>query len=314
MEEMDEILAKHFSGETNAEENALIAAWKTEHEEEYAELATAWKTIDDLPLDSKMVKTFDSKAAWEKVDARLVDHKEVKIIKLKFYRNVAAACAILLVGLAGYWFINRGPNFESITNTANVPQEIQLPDGSEVWLAANSTLEYQEDFSTNRSLKLNGEAFFDVARDEKHPFVIATQMGEIEVLGTAFNVKSDEKTTLVSVDHGKVALRQDAAEVQLTAGESAQATASGVSEKTAANPNYNAWKTGNFYFNNTPLVEVIALMNAHYGTKIELVGTAGANAVLTGTFENKPIQDLIDTIVLTCDVEADYGEDVIRLK
>jgi len=314
MEELDEILAKHFSGETNAEENALIAAWKTEHEDEYAELAMAWTTIDALPLDSKTVKTFDSKAAWEKVDARLVDHKKLKIVKLKFYRNVAAACAILMIGLAGFWFVNRGPNFESIRNTANVPQEIHLPDGSEVWLAANSTLEYQEDFANNRSLKLTGEAFFEVARDEAHPFVIATKMGEIEVLGTAFNVKSDEKSTLVSVDHGKVALRQDATEVQLTAGESATSASTGLTEKVAVEPNYNAWKTGVFNFDDTPLSEVIILLNAHYSTKIELTTTTKDEPTLHGQFDNRPLEEIVDFICLSCQLKADYGEDVIRLK
>jgi len=314
MEELDEILAKHFSGETNAEENALIAAWKTEHEEEYAQLVSAWKTIDDLPLDSKTVKTFDSTAAWEKVDARLVDHKEVKIIKLKFYRNVAAACAILLVGLAGYWFINRGPNFESITNTASVPQEIKLPDGSEVWLAANSTLEYQEDFANNRSLKLEGEAFFEVARDEAHPFVITTKMGEIEVLGTGFNVKSDAILTEVSVDHGKVALRHKTEEVQLTAGESAIANSTGLTEKAVVEANYKAWKTGVFNFDDTPLSEVIHLLNAHYSTKIELITTTKEEPTLHGQFDNRPLEEIVDFIYLSCHLKAEYGEDVIRLK
>lgn len=314
MKELDEILAKHFSGESNLEENALIAAWKTEHEEEYAELATAWNTIDELPLDSKTIKTFDAKAAWEKVDSRLVDDKKVKIIKLNFYRNVAAACAILLVGLAGYWFINKGSNFETIQNTANVPQQIYLPDGSEIWLAANSTLEYQTDFARNRSLNLKGEAFFEVARDTAHPFVISTTMGDIEVLGTAFNVKSDEKSTLVSVDHGKVALRNKQSEVQLTAGESAIADESGISAKEQVEPNFSAWKTGDFHFNHTPLSEAVEMLNAHYETKLVLDINFEEEPTLVGEFNNRPLAEIVDFIVLSCHLKAEYGKNVIRLK
>lgn len=314
MEELDEILAKHFSGESNPDENALIAAWKNQHEEEYVALAAAWNTIDELPLDTKTVKTFDAKAAWTSVDNRLVEDKVVKVIKLNFYRNVAAACAILLVGLAGYWFINKDPHFESINNTANIPQLINLPDGSEVWLAANSTLDYQEDFAKNRSLKLKGEAFFEVAPDTNHPFIISTEMGDIEVLGTAFNVKSDEKSTLVSVDHGKVALRNNQSEVQLTAGESAISDAHGVSEKTAIAPNYNAWKTGVFNFKNTPLSQAIELLNAHYETKLILEVNFEDEPTLVGEFDNRPLEEIVEAICLTCHLEAEKGENVIRLK
>lgn len=313
MTEMDDILAKYFSGETTAEENAIVMTWKTKHEEEFAQLSQAWTAADLLPSSIKEFKTFDSAVAWTKVDNKLIDYKEVKVVKMHFYRKVAAACAILLVGLAGLWFINRGPKFEQVENTAKVPQEINLPDGSKVWLAADATLNYHPEFAVNRSLTLDGEAFFEVERDELHPFIIETKMGNIEVLGTAFNVKSSDIQTVVSVDHGKVALSHNTEKIELTKGESATANKDGLTSKTDIDKNYQSWKTGKFYFKQTPLSEVIELLNAHYPQKIELLETR-KEPIISGTFENRPIEEIIDMIVLTCQLEAEYGEDVIRLK
>jgi ferric-dicitrate binding protein FerR (iron transport regulator) len=315
MKDINDILAKHFSGETNPEEAKLVADWRRENEVEYNALESAWKETDLSLLKGIEFKSFDSKAAWQKVDTRLVDHKEVKIIKLNFYKKVAAACAILLVGLAGFWFINKGNGFDSISNTASTPKEISLPDGSTVWLASNSTLNYKTDFENERSLRLQGEAFFEVAPDKAHPFIISTNHGDVEVLGTGFNVDATDKSTLVTVSHGRVALRnENGNQVELTAGESANSSAGSLSEVEAATPNYESWKSGEFNFDNTPVNEVIELLTKHYGKEIELTDTKLGEETLTGMFVNQPIEDIIEVIVLTCDVSAEYGEDTIRLR
>ncbi|NOQ70581.1 MAG: DUF4974 domain-containing protein [Crocinitomix sp.] len=315
MKDINDILAKHFSGEANAEETQLAEEWKLQYAEEYAVMAEAWQTADKNLLEGLEFKTFDSKAAWTKVDGQLVDEKEIKVIKMTFYKRVAAACAILLVGFAGFWLLNQGPTFNTLANEDNAPKEMSLPDGSTVWLAANSTLDYQEDFENERNLKLKGEAFFEVARDEAHPFIITTEFGEIEVLGTAFNVNVTEKGTEVGVDHGRVAVRNENGEEELTVGEFAVANTEGVSEIANPDVNYNSWKTGIFNFENMSLNNVVALLNKHYATKVELVSSdKGESEVLNGTFAEAPIEEIIDFIELTCGVKAEYGDDLIRLK
>ena len=85
--------------------------------------------------------------------------------------------------------------------------KVQLPDGSEVWLNADSRITYHENFQDNiREVTLEGEAFFDVARDESRPFLIHTSSIDIKVLGTAFNVRSysNEKNTETSLLRGSL--------------------------------------------------------------------------------------------------------------
>ena len=322
MKDINDILAKHFSGETTTEEANLVAEWKSQNEEEYVILSEAWQETDAQLLENLEFKTFDHKAAWNKIDNQLEDetvnetkpNKETKVIQMRFYRKVAAACAILMVGLAGFWFINRGAGMESVSNMANTPQEVTLPDGSEVWLAANSTLEYSKDFKNDRSLTLQGEAFFEVARDEAHPFVISTKYGEIEVLGTAFDVTVGSNETTVSVEHGKVALRNENGDVKLTAGLSASADETGVSTAVGNEENYDSWKTGVFEFEKTPLTEVVALLNKHYETQVKLDVTGADNKLFDGSFDNVDVKDIVESIELTHGLKVEHGEGVITLR
>ena len=96
---------------------------------------------------------------------------------------------------------------------------MELPDGSTVFLASNTSLEYHSDFKNTRDIKLDGEAFFDVARDEGHPFKIETQYGNVKVLGTSFNVNTKHNATKVSVNSGLVALENENERIELSANE-----------------------------------------------------------------------------------------------
>lgn len=314
MKNIDEILANYFSGEATPEETLAVQEWKLLNEEEFELLSKAWAAADEVNVADFPTKEFDAKAALAKIEDQLQSPNQGRILKISFYKKVAAACAILMVGLAGFWFLTNRNSTELVANNTNAPKKIELPDHSQVWLAANANLTYATDFNENRTLTLTGEAYFEVERDEKHPFIINTDFGKVEVLGTAFNVNASDKSTSVSVEHGKVAVENKTGKVILTAGQSTVATEKMVAPVAPADPNFNAWKTGEFYFNNTPLNEVIRLLNAHYPKKIEYQGNATNQHFINGTFKNSKIEDIIDVIVLTCDLEAENGDNVIRLK
>lgn len=99
-----------------------------------------------------------------------------------------------------------GPLSQVITKPGSTTQ-IQLPDGSKVWLNASSNLTYDKDFGKNqRVVNLSGEAFFDVVKDPAHPFIIHTQVIDVKVLGTQFNVRSypNDANTETSLIKGSV--------------------------------------------------------------------------------------------------------------
>jgi len=116
--------------------------------------------------------------------------------------------AVLLLGLYKY---TRGPEtrdgFNTVSTRPGSRSKIQLPDGTLVWLNADSRLAYKVDANgPNREVQLTGEAYFDVARDKAHPFLIHTTTIDVRVLGTSFNVRSygNEKNTETSLFLGSV--------------------------------------------------------------------------------------------------------------
>ena len=119
-------------------------------------------------------------------------------------------------------------------------QSVLLPDGSVVLLNQNSELEYQKDFG-DRQVTLRGEAFFKVQKAEV-PFVVSTSNGQITVLGTAFNVKEDEKQLEVEVETGSVELKVKDQITKVKRGESAvYDDAKGLFEKGKAEFKHHIW-------------------------------------------------------------------------
>lgn len=134
-----------------------------------------------------------------------------KLFQKKYYRMLggAAAASILLC-----WFLfrtNENSGIKPINNTISTKTgdkaNINLPDGSKVWLHGDSKITYVGDFGNKtREIYLSGEAFFDVAKDKTKPFIIHTRTITLKVLGTAFNVRSyeNEKETETALVRGSV--------------------------------------------------------------------------------------------------------------
>ncbi|HVU58689.1 MAG TPA: FecR domain-containing protein [Puia sp.] len=130
--------------------------------------------------------------------------------------TAVAACLAFVVLLAYNVFQENGAgvkapaplasgNFVSTKNGSK--SKLQLPDGTQVWLNSGSNISYDNDFGvTTRQVRLTGEAFFDVVKDNARPFVIHTATVDVKVLGTAFNVRSypEEKVTETSLIRGAV--------------------------------------------------------------------------------------------------------------
>jgi transmembrane sensor len=133
------------------------------------------------------------------------------IPRKKYYKLWWAAVAVAVLS---FWVISgiggdRSP--ELVNNTVSTKPgfkaSITLPDGSKVWLNADSKLTYDGKFDgQTREVYLSGEAFFDVAKDKSRPFIIHTRTINLKVLGTSFNVRSydSDKETETSLVHGSV--------------------------------------------------------------------------------------------------------------
>jgi Fe2+-dicitrate sensor, membrane component len=188
--------------------------------------------------------------------------------------SAAAALVLVLVGVVlTYWWQ------QPITRTAPQGQRmaVTLPDGSEVELNSGSTIRYERSFGDVRALHLSGEAFFEVATDER-PFLVRTFNAEVRALGTKFNVRAwpdapstRTQVTLVegTVDvqtqaDGAQAVRMQPGETRRVEGETASLTAPldvSVEEATA-------WRQGNLIAKDRPLGELLPEVERRFGVEL----------------------------------------------
>ena len=209
---------------------------------------------------------------------------------------VAAAAAVVLCV-----FLFRSNDQQIQLMASAEVQEFVLPDGSEVTLAPGSRLTYSEKYP--RNTRLEGKAFFEVARDEAVPFEITSDGAFVRVLGTKFMVDAGSSVKEVYVTEGKVlfAKSSDSEGVILT--KDMQATISPGEDIPVivmeADVNTIAWHRGSFIFDKTPLKEVLETLSEHY--KVSFVAT-DLDKQLSGEFYAEDLDLIISLIESALDV------------
>lgn len=196
-------------------------------------------------------------------------------------------------------------------NTVETPRggqyQINLPDGTKVWLNAVSSLKYPLSFSSlkERKVTLTGEGYFEVAPDKSKPFIVATAQQEVEVLGTHFNINTynshSTKTTLLE-GSVKVLPLGVAKPVVLKPGQMAvnDTEEISVSDKPYA---YNevAWKDGYFVFNNENIKDIMRDLSNWYDLQVKYEGDLSAISFHGNYLRSRDVVKLLRSIELTND-------------
>ncbi len=303
MEKIYEILARHFSGEGTAGDEKSVKTFKKEHDLEYRMLARLWQRHDIR------IKDFNAGEAWESMGLEEKRPHETKIIKLMpAFLKIAAAAVIFLMGVAAvYYFRVFVPAQQVITMQTDRQEHgrnIVLADGTMVWLNSGAQISYPKTFfGETRTTNLSGEAFFQVKNDPAHPFIVKTKNSRVEVSGTSFDVRSSGNITEVTVETGKVKVRniRTGKEILLTQGYTARAENDALVKFRTTNPNYLSWKTGHFKFDNVPIKQVVKDLNTYYSKKVIIDRTKPVDCNLTAQFDNISLQDVLKIIKLTCE-------------
>lgn len=302
--EIDILLAAYFAGEADSMERAQVEAWinASAANRSYFEASQkTWNAAGQLAAD----KRFNTDAAWKKLKTQ-IDEQSARTTPKRNYSWAAAAGVILLVGVASLLWFMRGAehNIQTLTvaSTAEVINDT-LPDGSQISLNKNSQLSYPSAFKgEQREVTLSGEAFFDVSHDAAHPFVIHTEMMDVKVLGTSFNVQAypGGDSVHVSVKTGKVQCMSGSDTVIIMPGEYAVYTKGNAAIRKGQedNPNRSAYRDRIFRFNNTSLGIAVQQLNEAYGCNIVLKNEAlkSCTFTITKVFNNEPVANIIEAI------------------
>lgn len=320
-----DLLAKYLCNEASEPERQEIETWAGQTGVNLAELNENRELIEKAKLCFE-TRRFNTHNAWDKVALKMA--KSSQVIQLQptpqsniFYRRLLRVAASILLatilGTAGYFvgFRQHKPAVysEIITNNNQVVNGITLPDGSVVTLNSNSKLTFPRSFSGNtREVSISGEAFFEVKPDASRAFVITAGNAQIKVLGTSFNVCAypDEETVDVVVETGKVQVTFAAAQTTannliLTPGEKGTFSNKDITLEKSVNAdrNISAWRTRQFVFDETPISDVVAALEKVYFANIQIVDPAINTLVLTASFDDQPVDFILDVIRLTFNLE-----------
>lgn len=209
------LIEKYLAGTTTTEEKKKLWAWYRSYDQSEIEIQLdSEKEQDEIKYKLlQKLKVYIGEARPAAIEQSI----ERNFKKRRALRWAAAASVILFLA-TGYWLLVQGPSESSngagitgrnntITTKPGFKTEIALPDGSTVWLNADSKITYDEYFGgAQREVFLTGEAFFNVARDNARPFIVHTRYIDLKVLGTAFNVRAyeNEEETETALAHGSI--------------------------------------------------------------------------------------------------------------
>ena len=306
---------KHLLGEASPEEEQTVIEWMKEnetHQEYYNQFKKIWDQSKALASTSNV----DVNKAWERFQNKISgQHEPAKILRPRFSWIKIAASVILIAGLgfAAFMLVNKNtaPK-EMVAQTGQNVLVDTLSDGSVITLNKRSTITYPSKFKGNtRTIALKGEAFFNVAPDKKKPFIISVNDVRVTVVGTSFNIKSENGSTEVVVETGIVRVTRSGKTVELNAGEKIvmDAKDSTTVKEAVSDKLYNYYRSKEFVCDETPLWKLVQVLNEAYDSKI-IIGRKELNEKrITTTFYNESLEKILEIIHLTFDITVIKKED-----
>jgi transmembrane sensor len=312
-EHYDALLVKFLLGEANEAEVKEASEWialSSENEAYFHQLITVWKS------GGPQVRTgnINTNDAWRHFQQK-TGQKSSRLISFRIAAAVMIVCCT--VALAYIVFKPEQKIVQLMAVATNTTKTQQLPDQSEVVLNRNSSLEYPAEFhKTQRVVTLHGEGFFKIQPNKTQPFLIQVSDMLVKVVGTSFNIKEINGRVEIIVETGIVAVSRKGKTVELHRGEKIISAFldSSLSLQKETDQLYNYYRTKVFTCDNTPLYKLVAVLNEAYGVQITIGRPALNSLLLTTTFENEPIEKILQIITQTLNLKAQKNGDKIVLQ
>ena len=294
------LIEKYHLGLATPEEAKAVEAW----------LDSDIMELEPLPLSSQKRKE-KKLAIWTGITLK----NELSTLPPKHFNNrllritVAAgafACAIL-----GLFYLISTPNkkkpdlvqYHQLESKNGQKANITLSDGTIIHVNAGSSLKYPDQFTEkDRTVQLNGEAYFEVAKNKHKPFIIHTRQGTIKVLGTKFNLKAfeNDSTESLSLDEGSVKYTDACDSTNFVILSPQQhAVLNDPDNSFNIRPSKLqdvAWLRNQLVFNNLPLREIVKQLDRWYGVTITVTEINLGRQRYTGTYNNPPLNKLLDQL------------------
>jgi len=318
-----ELIIHYLDGTATLNEKSMLLQYLKENEEN----RKTFKDIKDIWSSTMSIYANDveTEIALDKFKTRIEKYqqKQRKHKKLLGYTWRVAAAVLVIIGFS-YFMQNRllQPSQDSmlVMNRVVMPQgykgQVLLPDSTIVWLNSNSTLTYPETFAAdNRIVKLTGEAYFDVVRNEIKPFIVQTGHMEVTVLGTDFSVSdydiSDNIETILRSGSVRVKFDSDDKEFILRPDEkiSYSKAAHQINIEHVNAVMQTSWANDKLVFDNDKFDDVLQQLEKWYGIKIRYTGKIAKDIPITLAIRKESKEQIFraisEIVPVTCKIEEE---------
>jgi transmembrane sensor len=308
------LIHKKLSGNITRQEEELLNQWldqDQDNRETFDQLKLVWDDAgeDDLIND----EYFAEQLLILQQKVKDSKEKEIAIHKAARTNRYMSIAIIALVVLCSGLFVGY-----LVQGKLNAPTYIAMDENRKVLLADNSSVLLNRKSSIvfsqsiqERKVELEGEAFFDVAKDKSRPFCIYAKGAIIRVIGTSFVVKSYQaEPTKVIVISGKVEVIRDNEKLTLYKGEKIVIVNPGDAFQRSKNddPNFDSWYTHKLSFKKTPLEEIFSLLEDQYQVNFEVSNPEVLTCRFTGIFDHESLDKIVKILSYSLDFTYELND------
>ena len=265
----EDIIIRYLENRCSEEDFVLINEWMKESDENAGELFRMEEIyqLGKFPFEEENLVAKAERRLGRRLEQE--NQKKQEVFKLRSVLRYAAAIVGVMVLAAGlaYWFRNKAEELVVASAAHGQVREMLLPDGTKVWLNQSSVLKYPRAFEgKERHVYLDGEAYFEVARNHEKPFMVKSPAMDVRVLGTSFNIKcrpdnSFAETTLIVT--GRMQVKQVDPKMEIV------------------------WHNDLIPFEKSSIFQIAAALERFYGVKIILSPDVDSTNTYSGVLKRK---------------------------
>lgn len=290
-------LSSRFSTETEERVQRWVIKDENTKDKESASLEY-WDSLEVAP-DS------NTYSALDRVNQR-IGHSQKRPIKVSLYKRLSRIAAVLIplfIIAGGYlYYYNTKNSLIEISVAYGEEKHLVLPDSSEIWINAGTTIKYPKEFEGDRrTVYLDGEAYFSVQKDTSKPFIVETNNLSVKVLGTKFNVKaySNDNRTIATLTSGKVEVNTANNSYILRPNE--QLTFNNNTSTTIVDEvpstETDAWLSGQLIFTDASFDEIVQTLERHFNISITNNTTIAPTKLYTVKFlKDEQLNDILNIL------------------
>lgn len=318
-EKYEALIKSYLEGQCSQDESLALLSWiaKSEENRNYFEAFKDVWTLTDFSLDEEDI---DVEAALESVNEKIeAAETETKTIEMPWlrrnYKYVSVAAAIMVALFLGFLISMPFGQTVTVAYDDTQPEQVyQLPDGSSFIFNGTGEVSYSKRFAKNsRNVKFEGKAFFDVAKDASHPFVIHCDGLDVEVLGTTFLLDASNERYTVDLYSGLVRMTavdkhgHELSHLDIKPGERGvwDVENGGLKMMTYAEVKEEELKTDHVLdFNNVSLNTIIETVEYIYSIEVKLPETYASEKVTMRFSDEDSVDDVVETIATLFGLEV----------